>query len=95
MEQDKKGNQKKKRLSKRAILYLVNGLFFVGMTAFLFMPATVHRLGNSTIAALILILAQGLFTFFSLFIYYFSIIADAMSKRYQNRTEDENKPKTK
>lgn len=94
---DNKGSKDSKfKLSKRAVLYLANGVFFVAMVIFLFLPVTVHRLGNSTISIILLIIVQCVFTFFSLIVYYLSIITDAIGKRYKDRmAEEEKKPKTK
>lgn len=94
---DKKGSKNSKfKLSKRTVLYLANGIFFVVMVIFLFLPVTIHRLGNSTISVILFIVVQCIFTFFSLIIYYLSIITDAISQRYKDRmAEEEKKPKTK
>ncbi len=80
-----------KKLSKRGKLYLVNGICFLFLAGMYIFRAVMRQ--DTPIFILLLIMCT--FTFFSLIVYYLSIIADAMSKRYHDRTEDENKPKTK
>ena len=90
-------NQEKRKnlLSKRAKLYLVNGLFFVILLVVFF----VHLAANPTLTymmVLIYIMSLCLFVMFSLVVYYLSIIADAISRRYKDRmAEEEKDPKTK
>lgn len=90
-------NQEKRKnlLSKRAKLYLVNGIFFVILLVVFF----VHLAANPTLTymmVLIYIMSLCLFVMFSLVVYYLSIIADAISRRYKDRmAEEEKDPKTK
>lgn len=90
-------NQEKRKnlLSKRAKLYLVNGIFFVILLVVFF----VHLAANPTLTymmVLIYIMSLCLFVMFSLVVYYLSIIADAISRRYKDRMAGEEKdPKTK
>lgn len=84
----------KKKLSKRGKLFLANGIavivfFIIGYGA---------ALGETPfddwfrVFSLYFVLLQVLFTFFSLIVYYLSIIADALNKKYAEQ-EKENKDK--
>lgn len=49
-----------------------------------------------SVSLFLLVLLMCGFTFFSLIVYYLSIIADAISRRYKDRmAEEEKDPKTK
>lgn len=82
----------RKKLSKRGKLYLVNGICFLFLAGMYIFRAITRQ--DTPIFILLLIMCG--FTFFSLIIYYLSIIADAISQRYKDRmAEEEKKPKTK
>ena len=90
-------NQRKRKnlLSKRAKLYLANGIFFVILVVVFF----IHLAADPTLTymmILVYIMSLCLFVMFSLVVYYLSIIADAISRRYKDRmAEEEKAPKTK
>lgn len=81
-----------RKISKRAKLYLVNGICFLFLAGMYIFRALTRQ--DTPIFLLLLIMCG--FTFFSLIVYYLSIIADAISRRYKDRmAEEEKDPKTK
>lgn len=89
MEQNKKENKREKRFSKRAKLFLANGIFFVVLLVIVYChlnmnPAFVY------VSMLGYVMALCIFVVFSLIVYYLSIIADAMKQRYLKSVEKEH-----
>ena len=78
------------KLSKRAKLFLANGVFFI----VLLVVIVIHFMMDDLMVyvyMLAYILALCGFVMFSLIVYYLSIIADAIGKRYKDRMADETK----
>lgn len=83
----------KKKLSKRAKLYIANGIFFVLAIVFCFFDMV--GLGSIIFAHYIVevfkfILIQCAFTLMTLIVYYLSIMADALDRGYK-KEEDKDK----
>lgn len=73
------------KLSKRAKLYLANGIFFVFLVIFALVWTGMSRQLDLVIYLIILCM----FVFFSLIVYYLSIIADAVSGKATEREAEE------
>ncbi len=82
------GQSKRKKLSKRAKLFLANGIFFVVLAVFLVLACTGH-LYDFSFAVVFLLSIQCFFTFMSLIVYHLSIVADALNRRYKEGEEKE------
>lgn len=86
----------KRKLSKRAKLYIANGVCFlilVFCTLYMWIvgDSGIHYSPTDTIPMYVIL--QCAFTFFSLIVYYLSIIADAFS--HKNRKKEEDKAASK
>ena len=88
----------KKKISKRALLFIVNGVFFalILLTMFFEWICGTNIAGRGVSAALIYLLKyvvfQFVFTILSLVIYYVSIMSDALNKIKTDK-KDENEKK--
>lgn len=82
------GQSNRKKLSKRAKLFLANGIFSVVLAVFLILACTAFLYGFS-FAIVFFLSIQCFFTFMSLIVYYLSIVADALNRRYKEGEERE------
>lgn len=82
---------KSSKLSKRAKLYLANGIFFVFLIIFALLWTGMSRELDLVIYLIILCM----FIFFSLIVYYLSIIADAVSGKAAEREAEEQERRQK
>ena len=81
-----------RKISKRAKLYLANGICFCSLAG-MYIYCSIMLM---SVSLFLLVLLMCGFTFFSLIVYYLSIIADAISRGYKDRmAEEEKAPKTK
>lgn len=87
----------KKKLSKRGILFLTNAIFFIVLIGayFIFLASEdiFRRYLIDTVFEILVILFKFLliqcaFTLFSLIVYYLSIMADALNKKYKEQEKD-------
>lgn len=86
------GETAMRKISKRAKLYLANGICFCSLAG-MYLYCSIMLM---PVSLFLLVLLMCGFTFFSLIVYYLSIIADAISRRYKDRmAEEEKAPKTK
>ena len=91
----------KNKLSKRGVLFLVNGVFFVvtvtvyflclyGLGYFNYNPK-IDDIGVIYEILFLLfryMLAQCIFTFLSFVVYYLSIMADTLNKKYKEKIKE-------
>lgn len=78
-------NKNKLRISKRAKLYIAVGVFLIVWVAF----AVLWSSFTFTLPIIVYILGFLGFVFFSLIVYYLSIIADAVSGKAAEREAEE------
>lgn len=84
----------KKKLSKRAKLYIANGIFFVFAIVFCFFDIMYHADNNFAIIFVVAfkyLVAQCGFILMSLIVYYLSIMADALDRGYKKEEDKDNK----
>ena len=84
----------KKKLSKRAKLYIANGIFFVLAIVFCFFDIMHNAENKFTIIFVSIfkfIVIQSAFTLMTLIVYYLSIMADALDRGYKKEEDKENK----
>lgn len=87
----------KKKLSKRVLLYLTNAIFFIVLIGAYFIFLASEDIFRRNIPDIIFevfvilfkyLLIQCAFTLFSLIVYYLSIMADALNKKYKEQEKD-------
>ncbi len=84
--------KKRRKLSKKSILYLINGVFFAIVFLIFYVKCAFEFHNGFGIFLtcdvwLKILILQCIFAFGSCIVYFFSIIADAISNKYNDKKE--------
>lgn len=84
--------KKRRKLTKKGILYLINGIFFAIILLLFFLKCAMetHTAAGIFIvydAWIWILLIQCAFSILTLIVYFLSIIADAISNKYNDKKE--------